>query len=119
MPCPLLEGDGLLRLEMLDVAEKDPVVATNLAGTPTPEKTPSPEGIQPQIAGVEEHAHSALPDIPSVPEPEGVAPPQDLALVPSRQPPPLPYFVSRPRRTPPCYPWRTHTHLEPQPYLTS
>ena len=86
--CPLLGGDGLLSLEMLDVAEKYPMVATALARTPTLEKAPSPERVRLQMAGVEELISSISPDPPSVPELEGVVPPQDLALVPRRQPPP-------------------------------
>ena len=88
----LLEGDSLLSLEMLDVAEEDPVVITALAGAPMPDRGPSPEGVPLQMAGVEELAHSASPDSPSVPKPEGMVPPQDVALVPSRWPPPSTRF---------------------------
>ena len=39
--CPLLEGDGLLKLEMLDIAEKD-TVAPAPASAPS-SHTPEPE----------------------------------------------------------------------------
>ena len=44
------------------------------------------------MPGAEELTHSTSPDPPSAPDPEGVMPPEDLALVPRGQPPPSPRF---------------------------
>ena len=38
MSCPLPEGDGLLNLEMLDIAEKDPVARALASPTPEPKE---------------------------------------------------------------------------------
>ena len=51
-----------------------------------------PKTVPSQTSRVEKPMASILPETPSVSEPEGVAPPQDMALVPRRQPPSPPGF---------------------------
>ena len=68
------------------------MIATASTGAPTLEKVQSQERVTPQMARGEELTLPTSPDPPSVPKPEGPVPPQDLALVPSRQPPP-PVFL--------------------------
>ena len=83
------EGDWFdMEKEIWEAVRKDPVVATASTGIPTPEKAPSPKTVPPQLARAEELTHSTSLYAPSLPKLEGVVPPQDLALVLSRQPPP-------------------------------
>ena len=91
------EGDWFnMEKEIWEGVRKDPMVATALTGAPTLEKAPSPKRVPPQMARAEELTCSTSPDPPSVPKLEGAAPPQDLALVPSRQPPPPQVFSPGP-----------------------
>ena len=62
MSCPLLEGDSLLNLEMLDVAEKNPMSPASASPTPEPREEEQitlqvPE--EPCTSEPEEAAHSA------------------------------------------------------------
>ena len=92
----LLKGDSLLSLEMLDVVEKDPVVATALAGAPRPQK-----------ARHQKESHHRWPEWRSLPALlcqtlhlclnwRGAVHPQDLAPGPSRETPPPPGFPPGP-----------------------
>ena len=48
MSCPLIEEDSLLKLEMLDVAEKDPVAPapTSAPSSPSPDPEEEEQGVQ-------------------------------------------------------------------------
>ena len=84
------EGDLLnMEQEIQEGIRKEPMAATTATRVPSPKRVPS------QMPRVEELTCSTSPDLPSMPEPEGAVPPQDLALVPRRWPPPLPRFSSQ------------------------
>ena len=68
------------------------MAATTSTTAATLKRAPSPKRVPSQMPRVEELTCSTSPDPPSAPKPEGVAPPQDLALVQRRQPPPPPGF---------------------------
>ena len=95
---PVLEEADLFNMEqeIWEGIRKDPMAATNSARAPMPERAPSPKRIPSQMPQVEELPSFTSPDPPSIPKPEGVVAPQDLALVPRRWTPP-PTLGSLPR----------------------
>ena len=84
----MVEEDELFNMkqEIGEEIKKDLMAATTSKRALSPKRVPS------QMPGVEELTCSTSPDPPSAPEPEGVVPSKDLALVPRRQPPPSPGF---------------------------
>ena len=96
--------------EISEGVMKDPVVAA-APRVPMPKRVPS------QTPKVEKPMVSISLEPPSASEPDGVATPQDLGLVPRRQPPPPPYFLPRSWRTLPHHPLQMPICWEAQPCL--
>ena len=77
---PAIQSSGLIDLEMLEVAEKDPSGPTSAGRAPS---------LMPRV---EPPVSVTTPSEPSALEPGGAAPPEELTFVPRQRPPPPPSF---------------------------
>ena len=87
----MVKEDNLFNMEqeIWEAIRKDSVVATTSTRVPTPKRPPYQKESHHRCL---ERRSSTSPDPPSMSKSKGLAPPQDLALVPRRQPTSAPGF---------------------------